>query len=131
MLKTTNERFESEVFKHLGKIESIESKKIYKFILAESVFLKEFDCEPGYRGETSHLDFRFLLKSDNSKNCFAIKIGEVLTFYFRPIAAKYFNKDELLKIFPHLQENKGEYFFVLEDVETWYRVLNCIQRFKI
>ena len=133
MLKTDNERFESEVFKHLKEVEGSASMNIYKSVLAESIFLKEFDCEPAYRSETSHLDFRFLLRKNNSVNCFAIKIrNKELTFYFRAPVIDFVNnnKEEIFKNLPELQERMGEYFIVLKDINTWRQVLQYIQLYK-
>jgi len=132
MIKTDNERFETEIFHHFNEVKgSDDTLTIYKSVLAESIFLKEFDCEPGYRSPTSHLDFRFLLRKDNSQNCFAIKIrNKRLTFYFRAPIISFYDKKELLKALPELQESNGEYFIVLKDLKTWQQVLHYIKCYK-
>jgi len=132
-LNTQHERFESEVREHLDTLGTSELKRLYKLLIAESIFLDYFDCRPAYRGKTTHLDFRFLLKEDLSLNYFAVKIcKDRLEFYFRKPAMELLDLKELKSKFDTLNlkqtDTVNEAMVLIDSEFTLSNVLSEIKR---
>lgn len=133
-LDTNHERFDTEIRKHLSTLESSKLKRLYKLLVAETVFLAHFNCHPAYRAPTSHLDFRFILKSDLSKNCFALKVcSDRLEFYFRKPAMEYFGREAITQIFPNLKFLEEGYvneaFLNVDSELTLSNLMSMVRKF--
>ncbi|KYN90799.1 hypothetical protein ATY35_20670 [Vibrio cidicii] len=137
-LITQHERFESEVRKHLNTLSSSDLKRLYKLLIAESIFLDKFDCQPAYRGENSHLDFRFILKSDISPNLnyFAVKICEDrMEFYFRKPAMQLLHIEGLRNSFPKLKliqsDTINEAMILIDNESTLSKVIDLVKNLQL